>query len=64
MVRITLAMVTQEQVVGGVASRATVNWKRLTLSINQLRSKFGQQIIGWKAAFVLALTVSTRGTRL
>lgn len=57
-------MVTQEQIVGGVVSQATVNWKRLTLSINKLRSKFGQQIIGWKAAFVLALTVSTRATRL
>lgn len=64
MVRITLVMVRQEQIVGGVASRAPVTWKRLTPRINQLRSKFGRQIIGWKAAFVLAMTVSTRGTRL
>lgn len=61
MVRIPLVMVTQEQIVGGVASRAPVTWKGLTPRINQLRSKFGRQIIGWKAAFVLATTVSTRG---
>lgn len=42
MVRITLVMVTQEQIVGGAVSRATMTWKKLTPSINQLRSKFGQ----------------------
>lgn len=46
---------------GKAASRAGRTWMSLTPGLNQLRSKFGHQIIGWKAAFVLAQTVLTRG---
>lgn len=46
---------------GRAASRARRTWMSLTPGHNQLRSKFGHQIIGWKAAFVLLQTVMTRG---
>lgn len=46
---------------GRAVSRASRTWMSLTPGHNQLRSKFGHQIIGWKAAFVLAHTELTRG---